>query len=107
MEDGIEGLVHVSEMDWTNKNANPSKVVSLGQEAEVIVLDIDEERRRISLGMKECQPKPWTIFEENNKSIKILRCCFSASYANPFFLHICIVFFTITTHIIMLPFFEQ
>jgi small subunit ribosomal protein S1 len=66
LEDGIEGLVHVSEMDWTNKNANPSKIVSLGQEAEVIVLDIDEERRRISLGMKQCQQNPWTIFEENN-----------------------------------------
>jgi len=66
LEDGIEGLVHVSEMDWTNKNANPSKIVSLGQEAEVIVLDIDEERRRISLGMKQCQQNPWAIFEENN-----------------------------------------
>jgi len=58
----VEGLVHVSEMDWTNKNVNPSKVVTLGQEVEVMVLDIDEERRRISLGMKQCHPNPWEEF---------------------------------------------
>jgi small subunit ribosomal protein S1 len=62
IENGVEGLVHVSEMDWTNKNVNPSKVVHLGQEVEVIVLDIDEERRRISLGMKQCQANPWETF---------------------------------------------
>jgi small subunit ribosomal protein S1 len=62
IEEGVEGLVHVSEMDWTNKNVNPNKVVSLGDEAEVMVLDIDEERRRISLGMKQCQPNPWEDF---------------------------------------------
>ncbi len=59
IEDGIEGLVHVSEMDWTNKNVNPSKVVALGDEVEVMLLDVDEERRRISLGMKQCKPNPW------------------------------------------------
>jgi len=62
LEEGVEGLVHVSEMDWTNKNVNPAKVVHLGQEVEVIVLDIDEERRRISLGMKQCQTNPWEDF---------------------------------------------
>ncbi|HEY3488032.1 MAG TPA: 30S ribosomal protein S1 [Gammaproteobacteria bacterium] len=62
IEDGVEGLVHVSEMDWTNKNVNPSKVVALGNEVEVMVLDIDEERRRISLGMKQCHPNPWDEF---------------------------------------------
>jgi small subunit ribosomal protein S1 len=62
IEDGVEGLVHVSEMDWTNKNVNPSKVVHVGQEVEVTVLDIDEERRRISLGMKQCHPNPWEEF---------------------------------------------
>jgi len=62
IEEGVEGLVHVSEMDWTNKNVNPNKVVSIGDEAEVMVLDIDEERRRISLGMKQCQPNPWEDF---------------------------------------------
>ena len=62
LEEGVEGLVHVSEMDWTNKNVNPAKVVHLGQEMEVIVLDIDEERRRISLGMKQCQANPWEEF---------------------------------------------
>jgi small subunit ribosomal protein S1 len=60
--DGIEGLVHVSEMDWTNKNVNPSKLVSLGQEVEVMVLDVDPERRRISLGLKQCQENPWNGF---------------------------------------------
>ncbi len=62
IEDGVEGLVHVSEMDWTNKNVNPAKVVHVGQEVEVMVLDVDEERRRISLGMKQCQPNPWEAF---------------------------------------------
>jgi small subunit ribosomal protein S1 len=62
IEKGVEGLVHVSEMDWTNKNVNPSKVVQVGDEVEVMVLDIDEERRRISLGMKQCQSNPWEEF---------------------------------------------
>jgi small subunit ribosomal protein S1 len=62
IEEGVEGLVHVSEMDWTNKNVHPSKLVHLGDEVEVMVLDIDEERRRISLGMKQCQPNPWDEF---------------------------------------------
>ncbi|HEB99135.1 MAG TPA: 30S ribosomal protein S1 [Thiotrichales bacterium] len=62
IEEGVEGLVHVSEMDWTNKNVNPAKVVHVGQEVEVMVLDIDEERRRISLGMKQCHPNPWEEF---------------------------------------------
>jgi small subunit ribosomal protein S1 len=62
IEEGVEGLVHVSEMDWTNKNVNPSKVVHIGQEVEVTVLDIDEERRRISLGIKQCFPNPWDEF---------------------------------------------
>jgi len=62
IEDGVEGLVHVSEMDWTNKNVNPSKAVHVGQEVEVMVLDIDEERRRISLGIKQCYPNPWDEF---------------------------------------------
>ncbi len=62
IEPGVEGLVHVSEMDWTNKNIHPSKVVQLGDEVEVIVLDIDEERRRISLGIKQCQANPWEAF---------------------------------------------
>ncbi len=62
IEDGVEGLVHVSEMDWTNKNVNPSKVVQIGDEVEVMVLDIDEERRRVSLGVKQCLPNPWAEF---------------------------------------------
>ena len=62
IESGIEGLVHVSEMDWTNKNVDPKKVVQLGEEVEVMVLEIDEERRRISLGMKQCKPNPWEEF---------------------------------------------
>jgi small subunit ribosomal protein S1 len=62
IEEGVEGLVHVSEMDWTNKNIHPSKVVNLGDEVEVMVLDIDEERRRISLGIKQCQENPWDVF---------------------------------------------
>jgi small subunit ribosomal protein S1 len=67
IEPGIEGLVHVSEMDWTNKNVNPSKVVSLGDEVEVMVLEIDEDRRRISLGMKQCRANPWEEFSMNFK----------------------------------------
>ena len=62
LEEGVEGLVHVSEMDWTNKNVHPSKIVNLGDELEVLVLDIDEERRRISLGIKQCQQNPWDAF---------------------------------------------
>jgi small subunit ribosomal protein S1 len=67
IEPGIEGLVHVSEMDWTNKNVHPSKVTQLGDEVEVMVLEIDEERRRISLGMKQCMPNPWEEFAMNHK----------------------------------------
>jgi len=67
VEQGIEGLVHVSEMDWTNKNIAPAKVVALGDEVEVMVLEIDEDRRRISLGMKQCKPNPWDDFALNNK----------------------------------------
>lgn len=67
IEPGIEGLVHVSEMDWTNKNVHPSKVVQLGDEVEVMVLEIDEERRRISLGMKQCMSNPWDDFALNSK----------------------------------------
>ena len=67
IEQGIEGLVHVSEMDWTNKNVHPSRVVQLGDEVEVVILEIDEERRRISLGMKQCQPNPWEEFALNHK----------------------------------------
>ncbi|WP_286694891.1 30S ribosomal protein S1 [Spongiibacter sp. UBA1325] len=62
IEEGVEGLVHVSEMDWTNKNIHPSKVVQVGDEVEVMILDIDEERRRISLGIKQCQQNPWDAF---------------------------------------------
>jgi small subunit ribosomal protein S1 len=72
IEDGVEGLVHVSEMDWTNKNVNPAKVVHTGDEVEVMVLDIDEERRRISLGMKQCQSNPWETFAAtHNKGDKV------------------------------------
>jgi small subunit ribosomal protein S1 len=72
IEDGVEGLVHVSEMDWTNKNVNPSKVVQTGEEVEVMVLDVDEERRRISLGLKQCKANPWTDFAENfNRGDKV------------------------------------
>ena len=67
IEQGIEGLVHVSEMDWTNKNVHPSKVVALGDEVEVMILEIDEARRRISLGMKQCQSNPWDDFAINHK----------------------------------------
>ena len=72
IEPGVEGLVHVSEMDWTNKNIHPSKVMQLGDEVEVMVLDIDTERRRISLGVKQCQPNPWEEFAANhNKGDKV------------------------------------
>ena len=72
IEQGIEGLVHVSEMDWTNKNVHPSKVVQFGDEVEVMILEIDEDRRRISLGMKQCQANPWEDFDANyNKGDKI------------------------------------
>ena len=67
VEAGIEGLVHVSEMDWTNKNVDPRKVVQLGDEVEIMVLDIDEDRRRISLGMKQCKPNPWEDFAQSYK----------------------------------------
>ena len=67
IEPGIEGLVHVSEMDWTNKNIHPSKVVQVGDEVEVMILEIDEDRRRISLGMKQCKPNPWEEFAQNHK----------------------------------------
>ena len=67
IEQGIEGLVHVSEMDWTNKNVHPSKVVQMGDEVEVMILEIDEDRRRISLGMKQCQANPWQEFESNHE----------------------------------------
>ena len=73
IEPGVEGLVHVSEMDWTNKNVHPSKVVHLGQEVEVMVLDIDEERRRISLGMKQCRSNPWEEFAAtHNKGERVV-----------------------------------
>jgi small subunit ribosomal protein S1 len=72
IEDGVEGLVHVSEMDWTNKNVHPSKLGHVGQEVEVMVLDIDEERRRISLGIKQCQPNPWEDFAaRHNKNDRV------------------------------------
>ena len=72
IEEGVEGLVHVSEMDWTNKNVNPSKVVHIGQEVEVMVLDIDEERRRISLGIKQCFANPWDEFAAtHNKNDRV------------------------------------
>ncbi len=72
IEAGVEGLVHVSEMDWTNKNAHPSKIISLGDEVEVMILDIDADRRRISLGIKQCKVNPWEAFStEHNKGDKI------------------------------------
>ncbi|HHJ37862.1 MAG: 30S ribosomal protein S1 [Methylothermaceae bacteria B42] len=72
LEDGVEGLVHVSEMDWTNKNINPAKLVQVGDEVEVMVLEIDEDRRRISLGMKQCKPNPWEEFAAtHNKGEKV------------------------------------
>src|SRR3546814_18856605 len=67
VEAGIEGLVHVSEMDWTNKNVDPRKVVTLGEEVEVMVLEIDEDRRSISLGMKQCRPNPWEDRSEEGR----------------------------------------
>jgi small subunit ribosomal protein S1 len=67
IEEGVEGLVHVSEMDWTNKNIHPSKVVQLGMEVEVLVLEIDEERRRISLGLKQCKANPWEAFANSHQ----------------------------------------
>lgn len=73
IEEGVEGLVHVSEMDWTNKNIHPSKVVQAGDEVEVMVLDIDEERRRISLGVKQCHPNPWEEFANgHNKNDRVV-----------------------------------
>ncbi len=72
LEEGVEGLVHVSEMDWTNKNVHPAKICHVGDEVEVMVLDIDEERRRISLGMKQCKPNPWEEFAAtHNKNDKV------------------------------------
>lgn len=72
IEDGVEGLVHVSEMDWTNKNVNPSRVVQIGEEVEVMVIEIDEERRRISLGVKQCKSNPWAEFAATfNRSDKV------------------------------------
>ena len=72
IEDGVEGLVHVSEMDWTNKNVNPNKFVTIGDEVEVMVLDVDQERRRISLGMKQCRDNPWQAFAAtHNKGDKV------------------------------------
>lgn len=67
LEEGVEGLVHMSELDWTNKNIHPSKVVQPGEEIEVMILDIDEERRRISLGIKQCKPNPWQEFAEKHQ----------------------------------------
>ncbi len=73
IEEGVEGLVHVSEMDWTNRNVNPHKVVALGDDIEVMILEIDEERRRISLGIKQCKPNPWDEFAESfNKNDKVV-----------------------------------
>ena len=73
LEEGVEGLVHVSEMDWTNKNVHPSKIVHIGDEVDVVILDIDQERRRISLGMKQCKPNPWAEFAAtNNKGDKVV-----------------------------------
>jgi len=72
IEDGVEGLVHVSEMDWTNKNVNPARVVSVGEEVEVMVIEIDEERRRISLGIKQCKSNPWAEFAADfNRNDKV------------------------------------
>ena len=73
LEEGVEGLVHVSEMDWTNKNVHPSKLVHIGQEIDVVILDIDQERRRISLGMKQCQSNPWEQFAAtHNKGDRVV-----------------------------------
>lgn len=72
IDDGIEGLVHMSELDWTNKNIHPSKVVQIDQEVEVMVLDIEESRRRISLGIKQCMPNPWKEFDNNHSSDEVI-----------------------------------
>jgi small subunit ribosomal protein S1 len=73
LEEGVEGLVHVSEMDWTNKNVHPSKLVQIAEEVDVVILDIDTERRRISLGMKQCQPNPWEQFAAtHNKGDRVV-----------------------------------
>ncbi|WP_428994184.1 30S ribosomal protein S1 [Buchnera aphidicola] len=72
IEEGIEGLVHISEMDWTNKNIHPNKVANIGDKLQVMILDIDAERRRISLGIKQCKPNPWEIFsKENHKGVRV------------------------------------
>jgi len=73
VEEGIEGLVHVSEMDWTNKNVNPNKVVHLGQEVDVMVLDVDADRRRISLGIKQCVDNPWAAFAESHEKGELIK----------------------------------
>ena len=73
IQEGVEGLVHVSEMDWTNRNIHPSKVVSVGDEIEVMILEIDEDRRRISLGIKQCKPNPWEQFEVGNEKGQRIR----------------------------------
>ena len=73
IQEGVEGLVHVSEMDWTNRNIHPSKVVSVGDEIEVMILEIDEDRRRISLGIKQCKPNPWEEFEVANEKGQRIR----------------------------------
>ncbi|MAS41273.1 MAG: 30S ribosomal protein S1 [Porticoccaceae bacterium] len=73
LEPGVEGLVHVSEMDWTNKNIHPSKVVQIGDRIEVMILDIDEERRRISLGMKQCLPNPWEEFGTHHAKGEVIK----------------------------------
>jgi small subunit ribosomal protein S1 len=73
IETGIEGLVHVSEMDWTNKNIHPTKVVNLGDEVEVMILEVDEEKRRLSLGIKQCKENPWLAFENDNKQGDIIK----------------------------------
>ena len=73
IEEGVEGLVHVSEMSWTNKNIHPSKVVQLGQEVDVLVLEIDEDRRRISLGIKQCQTNPWQDFSDRHKEGDVVK----------------------------------
>ncbi|MCY4471464.1 MAG: 30S ribosomal protein S1 [Kistimonas sp.] len=73
LEEGVEGLVHVSEMDWTNRNVHPSKVVTQGEEVDVMVLDIDEERRRISLGIKQCAKNPWELFADSSQKNDVIR----------------------------------
>jgi len=73
IEEGVEGLVHMSEMDWTNKNVHPSKIVKSGEEVEVLVLDMDEDRRRISLGIKQCKPNPWEDFADKHKKDEIVK----------------------------------